>query len=72
MFAGYRCTGCKSRESDAVARCLDCANFLCPNCVMAHQFMHCFEGHRVLNVANLKDQDNSVTGMCFACHIRIS
>ncbi|XP_026469757.1 LOW QUALITY PROTEIN: brain tumor protein-like [Ctenocephalides felis] len=59
---GYRCTGCKSRESDAVARCLDCANFLCPNCVMAHQFMHCFEGHRVLNVANLKDQDNSITG----------
>lgn len=43
------CTGCKSPGSTAVARCLDCANFLCSNCVMAHQFMHCFEGHRVVN-----------------------
>ncbi|KAK2587313.1 hypothetical protein KPH14_003032 [Odynerus spinipes] len=52
--AGVRCTGCKSTESDAVARCFDCANFLCPNCVMAHQFMHCFEGHRVLNLGDSK------------------
>ncbi|XP_076630048.1 tripartite motif-containing protein brain tumor [Colletes latitarsis] len=51
---GVRCTGCKSTESDAVARCFDCANFLCPNCVMAHQFMHCFEGHRVLNLDDSK------------------
>ncbi|KDR21251.1 B-box type zinc finger protein ncl-1, partial [Zootermopsis nevadensis] len=48
------CTGCKSRESDAVARCLDCDNFLCPNCMMAHQFMHCFEGHRVLSLGELQ------------------
>lgn len=48
------CTGCKSRESDAVARCLDCNNFLCPNCMMAHQFMHCFEGHRVLSLGELQ------------------
>ncbi|KAG7207048.1 hypothetical protein KM043_000930 [Ampulex compressa] len=52
--SGVHCTGCKSTESDAVARCFDCANFLCPNCVMAHQFMHCFEGHRVLNLADSK------------------
>ncbi|XP_066597976.1 brain tumor protein [Prorops nasuta] len=52
--AGVRCTGCKSTESDAVARCFDCANFLCPNCVMAHQFMHCFEGHRLSNLAESK------------------
>lgn len=51
-----RCTGCKSKESDAVARCVDCANYLCPNCVMAHQFMHCFEGHRVLTLGDLKDE----------------
>lgn len=42
------CTCCKSKEMAAVARCADCANFLCPNCVMAHQYMHCFEGHRVI------------------------
>jgi len=44
------CTGCKSRDSQAVGRCLDCANLLCGNCVMAHQFMHCFEGHRVVSL----------------------
>ena len=54
LNGGVRCTGCKSTESDAVARCFDCANFLCPNCVMAHQFMHCFEGHRVLNLGDSK------------------
>ncbi|XP_012253372.2 brain tumor protein [Athalia rosae] len=56
-LGGVRCTGCKSTESDAVARCFDCANFLCPNCVMAHQFMHCFEGHRVLNLGDSKIEE---------------
>ena len=40
------CTSCKAREK-AVARCMDCANFLCPNCVTAHQYMRCFENHKV-------------------------
>lgn len=52
--ANLGCTGCKGKESSAVARCFDCANFLCPNCVMAHQFMHCFEGHRVLTLGELQ------------------
>lgn len=30
------CTSCKTKEN-AVARCSDCANFLCPNCNTAHQ-----------------------------------
>lgn len=47
------CTGCKTKDTHAVARCYDCANYLCGNCVMAHQYMHCFEGHQVVN---LKDQ----------------
>jgi tripartite motif-containing protein 2/3 len=47
------CTGCKSRESSAVARCFDCSNFLCANCVMAHQFMHCFEGHHVTTLGEI-------------------
>lgn len=51
-----RCTGCKHKKLDAVARCLDCANYLCSNCVMAHQYMHCFEGHRVVNLADLKEE----------------
>lgn len=44
------CTGCKSKQSSAVAHCVDCTNLLCSNCVMAHQFMHCFEGHRVVDI----------------------
>ncbi|XP_020289079.1 brain tumor protein [Pseudomyrmex gracilis] len=49
------CTGCKSTaEAGAVARCYDCNNFLCSNCLMAHQYMHCFEGHRVLNFSDSK------------------
>ncbi len=54
------CTGCKSKDLSAVARCFDCANFLCPNCVMAHQFMHCFEGHRVMTISELQNnKENS-------------
>ena len=41
------CTSCKAREK-AVARCNDCASFLCPNCVTAHQYMRCFENHKVM------------------------
>lgn len=56
-----RCTGCKTKKLDAVARCVDCANYLCSNCVMAHQFMHCFEGHRVLNLElNKEEHKNGV------------
>lgn len=54
-----RCTGCKTKKLDAVARCVDCANYLCPNCVMAHQFMHCFEGHRVVNLSEIKDESKN-------------
>lgn len=51
------CTACKSRDIAAVARCLDCAKLLCPHCVMAHQYMHCFEGHRVVTLAELAQRD---------------
>ena len=37
QFQSNLCTGCKNRDSTAVARCLTCSNFLCPNCVTAHQ-----------------------------------
>ncbi|XP_023236199.1 B-box type zinc finger protein ncl-1-like isoform X1 [Centruroides sculpturatus] len=61
------CTGCKSKESNAVARCFDCANFLCPNCVMAHQFMHCFEGHHVLTLSELQNKDDLKVEKPVAC-----
>ncbi|KAK3577083.1 hypothetical protein CHS0354_037112 [Potamilus streckersoni] len=54
VTSALHCTGCKSKDTNAVARCFDCANFLCANCVMAHQFMHCFEGHRVISLGELQ------------------
>ncbi|XP_023011923.1 tripartite motif-containing protein brain tumor isoform X2 [Leptinotarsa decemlineata] len=59
LEAPVHCTGCKHKKLDAVARCVDCANYLCSNCVMAHQFMHCFEGHRVMNLAEIKDESRN-------------
>ncbi|BFZ14823.1 hypothetical protein BsWGS_17861 [Bradybaena similaris] len=41
------CTSCKQGDN-AVARCRTCENLLCPNCVTAHQFMRCFEDHKVV------------------------
>lgn len=40
------CTSCKAEEK-AVARCSDCSSFLCPSCVTAHNYMRCFENHKV-------------------------
>lgn len=46
------CTSCKAKEK-AVARCSDCANFLCPNCNTAHQVswlhMSCVLHFRIRN-----------------------
>ncbi|XP_013404938.1 B-box type zinc finger protein ncl-1 [Lingula anatina] len=47
------CTSCKAKEK-AVARCSDCANFLCPNCVTAHQYMRCFENHKVVSFEDIQ------------------
>jgi hypothetical protein len=47
------CTSCKTEEK-AVARCADCAQFLCPNCVQAHQYMRCFENHKVVKFDEIK------------------
>ena len=47
------CTSCKIKEN-AVARCADCSNFLCSNCVQAHQFMYNFANHHVVNFEDLK------------------
>ncbi|KAK2163597.1 hypothetical protein NP493_1453g00037 [Ridgeia piscesae] len=48
------CTSCKAREK-ALARCSDCANFLCPNCVTAHRYMRCFENHKVVSFEELQN-----------------
>ena len=53
------CTSCKAKES-AVARCSDCANFLCPNCNTAHQFMRCFESHKVIAFEDLKKSNEAI------------
>lgn len=77
------CQGCKSKDSNAVAHCYDCGNFLCGNCVMAHQFMHCFEGHRVVDIAELdsktlerpvkclQHKHEALKFFCFTCNVPI-
>ncbi len=47
------CTSCKTVEK-AMARCADCAQFLCPNCVSAHKYMRCFENHKVVKFEDIK------------------
>uniref|UniRef100_A0A0A1X3M8 Mediator of RNA polymerase II transcription subunit 13 n=2 Tax=Zeugodacus cucurbitae TaxID=28588 RepID=A0A0A1X3M8_ZEUCU len=56
-----RCTACKSKQSDAVARCFECISYLCANCVTAHQFMHCFNGHNVSLISGFETTANNVT-----------
>lgn len=51
------CTSCKANEK-AEARCQDCSNFLCPNCVIAHLFMRCFENHKVRGLLCSKQVDS--------------
>ncbi|XP_066588781.1 B-box type zinc finger protein ncl-1 [Prorops nasuta] len=53
------CTSCKAKES-AVARCSDCANFLCPSCNTAHQYMRCFENHKVVAFEDLKQSNEAI------------
>lgn len=45
------CTSCKSKEI-SIARCIDCCNSLCSNCVTAHQYMKCFDNHKVVPFDN--------------------
>ncbi|KAG8191831.1 hypothetical protein JTE90_022820 [Oedothorax gibbosus] len=54
------CTSCKAKDT-AVARCSECATFLCPNCVTAHQFMRCFESHTVLSFDEMKSAGETIT-----------
>lgn len=51
------CTSCKAKET-AVARCSDCASFLCNNCVTAHRYMRCFESHDVVTFEELGGAPN--------------
>ncbi|XP_064608306.1 brain tumor protein-like isoform X2 [Liolophura sinensis] len=53
------CTSCKAKEK-AVARCSDCANFLCPNCVTAHQYMRCFENHKVVSFEDMRNGEVAI------------
>ena len=51
------CGNCKKRSSD-VHYCFDCARFMCPNCLSAHEVMRAaFEGHKVMPVKEFQTQD---------------
>ena len=51
------CGNCKKRSSDA-QYCFDCARFMCPDCLSAHEVMRAaFEGHKVMPVKKFQTQD---------------
>ncbi|XP_044727695.1 B-box type zinc finger protein ncl-1 isoform X2 [Chrysoperla carnea] len=53
------CTSCSSKEL-AVSRCCTCHNLLCSNCNSAHQYMRCFECHRVLPLDEIKQKGEKI------------
>lgn len=53
------CTSCKSKEV-AISRCNDCANFLCGSCDSAHQYMRCFENHKVVPLEEMRRSEERV------------
>ncbi|KAL1459096.1 hypothetical protein WDU94_011104 [Cyamophila willieti] len=54
------CTACVTKEK-AVARCKDCAQFLCTNCTTAHQFMKCFDNHHVIFLKELLENKKALS-----------
>ena len=51
------CGNCKKRSSD-VHYCFDCARFMCPDCLNAHEVMQAaFEGHKVMPVKEFQTED---------------
>ena len=51
------CGNCNKRSSD-VHYCFDCARFMCPDCLNAHEVMRAdYEGHKVMPVKEFQTQD---------------
>ena len=51
------CGNCNKASSN-VHYCFDCARFMCPECLNAHEIMRdAFEGHKVMPVKDFQDQD---------------
>lgn len=47
------CTNCED-NSEATSRCLECAEFLCVNCVHAHRRIRVTKDHRILSMDTLQ------------------
>lgn len=47
------CTNCED-EAAATSRCLECAEFLCSNCVLAHRRIRVTKDHRILSLDKLQ------------------
>merc|ERR1719508_550983 len=55
----HTCTGCIAKDACAVAKCFDCGNFLCANCVMAHHTVARFEGHHIVILGEVASRSSS-------------
>ena len=51
------CGNCKKKSAD-VQYCFDCARFMCPDCLNAHEVLRAaFEGHKVMPVKEFQTED---------------
>ena len=50
------CGNCMKRSS-VVHYCFDCAKFMCPDCLSAHEVMRVFQGHKLVPVKEFQPQD---------------
>ena len=50
------CGNCTKRSSN-VHYCFDCAKFMCPVCLNAHEVMRVFQGHKLVPVKEFQAQD---------------
>lgn len=53
------CTNCED-GAPATSRCLECAEFLCSNCVLAHRRIRVTKDHRILSLDTLQEDKQTL------------
>ncbi|XP_072018692.1 uncharacterized protein [Amphiura filiformis] len=48
------CTGCEESDQPAIARCVECDDFLCKNCLKSHKTMRKLKGHHTFSLNELR------------------
>ncbi|XP_072019993.1 uncharacterized protein [Amphiura filiformis] len=56
------CTCCDEDDAEAIARCLECKDFLCDKCTQMHKSLRPLKGHRVCSLDDLRSGKTTVSG----------